>query len=54
MAVSIWRVAGKRALHSDDSSFAAELLDVARQLRRIAAGDPADAGGLSRTTGIPE
>jgi AcrR family transcriptional regulator len=53
MAVSIWRVAAKRALHSDDSSFAAELLNAARQLRRIAAGDPADAGGLSRTTGIP-
>jgi hypothetical protein len=53
MAVSIWRVAAERALHSDNSSFAAELLGVARQLRRIAADDPADAEGLSRTTEVP-
>jgi AcrR family transcriptional regulator len=54
MAVSIWRVAAERLLHSDDSSFAAELLNVARRLRRIAAGDHADAEGLSRTTGSPD
>ena len=39
MAISIWRVASERCLHGDDdSSFAAEVRDAARHLRRIAAG----------------
>jgi len=39
MAISIWRVAAERWLHGDDSTFAAEVLDATRYLRRIAAGD---------------
>ena len=39
LAISIWRVAAKRCLHGDDAhSFAAEVRDAARHLRRVAAG----------------
>jgi AcrR family transcriptional regulator len=38
MAMSVWRVAAERMRHTDDTTFAAEVRDVARQLRRIAAG----------------
>jgi AcrR family transcriptional regulator len=44
LVISIWRIAGKRWLHGDDSTFAAEVLDATRRLRRIAGGDRADAG----------
>jgi AcrR family transcriptional regulator len=39
LASSIWRVAARRCLHGDDSDWAAAVLDTARHLRRIAAGD---------------
>jgi AcrR family transcriptional regulator len=51
MAISIWRVAADRCLHGDDSTFAAEVLDVTRHLRRIAAGDRTGASGAAAGAG---
>jgi AcrR family transcriptional regulator len=48
LAISVTRVATDRWLHSDDSSLAAEALDVTRQLQRIAAGGrPGTEGGAA-------
>jgi hypothetical protein len=41
LAVSIWRLAAKRSLHSEEPNFSAELLHATRQLRRVAAGGQA-------------
>jgi AcrR family transcriptional regulator len=49
LAISIWRVAAKRWLRGDDSTFAAEVRDVTGQLRKIAAGRRADAEGEAAT-----
>jgi AcrR family transcriptional regulator len=38
LAITVWRVAAARCLRDDDVTFAAEVADVARRLRRIAAG----------------
>lgn len=38
MAMSVWRVAAERWGRGDDTTFAAEVRDVARHLRRLAAG----------------
>jgi AcrR family transcriptional regulator len=38
MAMSVWRIAADRMRHNDDATFAAEVRDVARHLRRVAAG----------------
>lgn len=38
LAVSVWRLAAERWGRRDDTTFAAEVADVARQVRRIAAG----------------
>jgi AcrR family transcriptional regulator len=47
LAVSIWRLAGKRSLDREGTSFAAELLPAARQLRRVAAGGQAGADSVA-------
>ncbi len=47
IAISIWRVAADRWLHGDDSTFAAEVLDATRHLRRIAADSCTDAEGVA-------
>jgi AcrR family transcriptional regulator len=52
MALSVTRAATERWLHSDDSTLAAEALDVTRQLRRIAAGGRAGAEGGTAATGV--
>ena len=38
LAIAIWRVAADRWGHSDDSTFAAEVFDTARDFRQVAAG----------------
>lgn len=52
LAISVWRVAAERCLHGEASTFAAEVFDAARHLRRIAAGDRPGAG-RSRETASP-
>jgi AcrR family transcriptional regulator len=50
LAIAIWRVAAARWGHSDDSTFAAEVFDTARDFRQVAAGDRA--GPASDRTGF--
>jgi AcrR family transcriptional regulator len=47
MAISVTRVATDRWLHSDDSTLAAQALEVTRYLRRIAAGGAGTEGGAA-------
>ena len=47
IAILIWRVAADRWLHGDDSTFAAEVLDATRHLRRIAADSCTDVEGVA-------
>jgi len=47
IAISIWRVAADRWLHGDDSTFAAEVRDATRHLRRIAADSCTDVEGVA-------
>lgn len=47
MAISVTRVATDRWLHSDDSTLAAQALEVTRYLRRIAAGGAGTDGGAA-------